>query len=257
MAGRIITGTVGLAVAAGAFVAPTSAQAAPKNSLFIHGTSKMASFASRAACNAHAQAEVRTVNANRNTKLVPELAEPGSLASGMRTTCYPLKSGKWSYLVAYYSKNGQPLMKSDKYVDIEQRFESDSPIDNEALLVRLHRVTKSASSMTMKQCNALANRDVATIKNTNSYRLLVGSSCGMAAGKISYQVIYGMAGQRAPIWRGDPQLAVGGPGDTDLAPMLDVLGYDYMSAWLGSGPSPAKAAQHAKAIAPLLKFARG
>ena len=100
----------GWAVALPSASASTSAQTYPN--VYFHGTTRMTSFSSRTTCDSYAKWELRQVTSN--THKAQLLGETYYYGYGNRLTCYPVQSGRWSYLIAYSALTNQPLNPADK-----------------------------------------------------------------------------------------------------------------------------------------------
>lgn len=249
---------VGLAVAAastgavgyGAVAAPATA-AGSSPAIYYHGTSRDAHFRDRATCEAYSRYWLKQVASKASqVTLIPAYSEPGVTGPDQRASCYPVSTGQWTYLVAYFLKKGAPLTRTDHLVDLNTRFSPAFPADDEAQYAYLHQVTQSAASTSVATCNKYANATAATIRSRTNLRLLVGQSCFSAEGKVGYTVLYTATKAGAAIARGDQHQLVG----TTLAnafPMLDVLGYDY--TYLAN---PTEQAQLAKRHAQVLKMTK-
>ncbi|MBO1755084.1 hypothetical protein [Allobranchiibius sp. CTAmp26] len=210
-------------------VSPARASAATeKNSVYYHGTTREAQFTSRATCDAHARAEVKVVQAHPSQAVViPAFSPPGVVGPELRTTCYPVASGHWSYLIAYFAKKGVPLSKYDRYVDVNSRMFSPAfPPDDERAYLYVHQVSHTARYWSVATCNKYANATTATVRSRSSLRLLISQQCFSQAGKVGYFVAYSGSTPARGVAKGDgPQLV--GASASDAFPMLDVLGYDY------------------------------
>lgn len=218
---------------------PARASAATeKNSVYYHGTTREAQFASRATCEAHARAEVKVVQAHPSqVALIPALSPPGISGPQLRTTCYPVASGQWSYLIAYFAKKGVPLSKYDRYVDLGSRFNGPGfPPDDERAYLYVHQVSHTAQYWSVATCNKYANAITAKVGARASLRLLVAEQCFSQSGKVGYAVLYSGPTRAPGVAKGDgPQLV--GTTASNSFPMLDVLGYDY--SYLSDQPFPA------------------
>ena len=224
-------------------VSPGNASAATeKNSVYYHGTTREAQFTSRATCDAHARAEVKLVQSRPSQAvIIPALSPPGVSGSQLRTTCYPVASGHWSYLVAYFAKKGVALSKYDRYVDQQTRFTSPAfPPDDERTYLYLHRVSHSADYWSVATCNKYANATTATVTSRGSLRLLLSEQCFSERGVVGYLVAYAGPTPGLAVARGDVQQLVGTTA-SNAFPMLDVLGYDY--SYLSDQPEPALLAE--------------
>lgn len=225
---------VGLTVAAastgaagyGAIAAPASA-AGSGAAIYYHGTSRDAHFGDRATCEAYSRYWLKQIASKPSqVSLIPAYSAPGMTGPEQRTSCYPVSTGQWTYLVAYFLKKGAPLTGSDHLVDLNTRFGPAFPADDEAQYAYLHQVRQSAASSSVATCNKYANATAATIRSRSNLRLLSAESCFSGSGEVGYSVLYTAPKAGATLARGDQSQLVG----TTLRnafPMLDVLGYDY------------------------------
>lgn len=230
----------------GASAAPASASGSQVG-IYYHGTSRDAHFRDRATCEAYSRYWVKQIASRpAQTTLIPALSSPGMTGPELRTSCYPVSTGQWTYLVAYFLKKGAPLTRSDHLVDLNTRFGPAFPADNEATFGYLHQVTQSANSISVAACNKNANAAAATIRSRSNLRLLVAESCFSQAGRVGYSVLYSAPKAGAAFARGDESQLLG-TTVSNVFPMLDVLGYDYTYL---AGPTAKKqlAKRHAQVL---------
>ena len=205
----------------------TASAATEANSVYFHGTTREAQFTSRATCDAHARAEVAVVASHPSqATLIPAFSPPGIRGSELRTTCYPVASGKWSYLIGYFAKKGVALSRYDHYVDLGARFGPGFPTDDERVFLYTHHVEHSATYWSVATCNKYANGTTATVASRAALRLLQSQQCFSQGGKVGYSVFYSGPTRGLGVARGDGPALVGTTA-SDIFPMLDVLGYDY------------------------------
>lgn len=210
----------------GAVSAPASA-AGSTNAIFYHGTSRDAHFQSRATCEAYSRYWVKQIASKpAQVTLIPAYSDPGITGPESRTSCYPVSTGQWSYLIAYFAKKGVPLTKYDHFVNIDDRFGPALKADNEATWGYLHAVARPSTYWSVATCNKSANWTASKVGSNANVRLVNAQLCASSSGEVSYGVLYLAARPGAQVIAGDESALLG----TTVAsgfPMLDVLGYDY------------------------------
>lgn len=240
----------GLTLAAG------PAQAAPahaKGSVFLHGTTKMASFPTRAKCEGHAAYELKLVaNASKSVTPLPGLRIANSVGPELRFSCYPVRNGQWTYLTAYTSKSGAPLASSDLYVDTSSnrsaQVDNGTSVDSQNVWPFAHRIVSDSKTTSVAQCNGPLKFIVEKILQSPSLRLIgTDTSCVAANGKVGYEADYA-----STTANGLPYDKAGGEFE-QTQPMLDALGYAYpgQSAVLNR----TKLARHSNALTPFHRTA--
>ncbi len=224
-----ILGTVataaGLAVT-GLSVTAGSAHAAPhaKGSIYVHGTRSMTNFPSRSTCGAYAKWAVAQVGKSKG-KVLPGYGSAQERGPELRTTCYPVQGGRWTYLIGYRSATGSPAIAGDRYINPATRDSGpgSSFPDGDNVWIYEHFVQFNAKTTSMKTCNAhiaWALNQVA--KNPNARLGYAWTVCdeGDDPGTIAYDVGYLATAKNKGI-PGDRAYDVKG------VPMLELLGYDY------------------------------
>ena len=224
VAGATALAGTGIAMSTAPAHAAAPAAAHAKGSVYLHGTSSSAHFWSRSDCNSHATWEVGQVKkASTTAALLPGVTDSSGHGQELRTTCYPVQGAQWSYLVAYKSKTGNPLVGSDRYVDTAGRDQGTGTKvpDAENVIVFDHMVEKQAGSVSMKTCNGWL-KWFEKLVTTNPHARLLGADnvCVNDEDGIGYDVAYFSTTKTASL-RGDHPYSIQG------IPMLDVLGYDY------------------------------
>ncbi len=221
LAGATALAGTGIAIAAG------PAQAAPAHapgSTFIHGTTRLAQFSTRTNCEAHAVYELKLVANNSNTTALGAVQRPNAVGSELRFSCYPLRTGRWSYLTAYTSKSGAPIQSQDLYFDPSNRAaqkKAGTNIDSEIVYAFAH-VTIHTTATKTSTCNAQRDFIVKKILQSPSLRLIAADkTCVVAGGKVGYEADYASTTRT-----GLPYDRVA-TGITAEQPMLDALGYKY------------------------------
>ncbi|MBO1753622.1 hypothetical protein [Allobranchiibius sp. CTAmp26] len=201
--------------------APTAVHA--KGSVYLHGTSTAAHFWSRSDCNTHASWEMNHIkNATTVAALLPATTDPSSHGE-LRFTCYPVQGAQWSYVVAYKSTTGNPVAKSDRYVDVAGRNNGTATSTPDADNVWLfdHGVRKASGSVSVKTCTGwLKWFENLVTTNPHARLALTDNSCSGNSAGTGYDVVYFSTTKTAGL-RGDH------PFDIRGIPMLDVLGYNY------------------------------
>ncbi|UIJ36018.1 hypothetical protein [Allobranchiibius sp. GilTou73] len=246
-AGSALTGWGGSPVRASA--------ATEKNSVYYHGTTREAQFTSRATCDAHARAEVKLVQAHPSQAVViPAASAPGVTGPELRTSCYPVASGHWSYLIAYFAKNGVPLSKYDHYVNLDNRFDPGFPQDDERVYLYEHTAIHPAAYWSVATCNKYANGTASTVRSRASLRLLFGQECSSGRGVVGYSVFYSAPALGMAAVRGDTVQLVGTTVNNSFA-MMDALGYDY--TYLSGPIGLVSASTHQAALRARLQTVRG
>ncbi len=221
LAGATALAGTGIALAAG------PAQAAPAHapgSIFIHGTTKLAKFSTRTNCEAHAVYELKLVVKNANTTPLGAVQRTNATGPELRFSCYPLRSGEWSYLTAYTSKNGAPIQSQDLYFNpatrAAQKF-AGTNIDSQSVYAFAH-VTVNQPGTKTSTCNGQLDFIVKKILRSPSLRLIAtDKTCVVAGGRARYESDYASTTRT-----GLPYDKVA-TGVTAEQPMLDALGYKY------------------------------
>ncbi len=222
----------GAIAAAGITLAAAPAHAAPAHkagSVFLHGTTHMAQFWSRTDCDAHARYEVQVVTkASATATLLPAAQRTNAVGPELRFTCYPLRSGMWSYLTAYTSKTGNPVMSADLYVDTTNRaaqIDAGTSIDTQDVWPFAHMISEDAATHSAATCQAQRDYIVKQIQSSTSLRLIgADKTCTLANGRRSYEADYASTSPG-----GLPYDHVA-TNASQQQPMLDTLGYKYAGA---------------------------
>lgn len=128
----------------GLTVTAPGAMAKESPTVYVHGGSSSVTFTSRAACNTQAAAAVAKVRSQpRQARL---LGETRYFGYGDRLTCYPVHTGRWTYLVAYEALSNRALWQGDRAYP---RFGS-AAVDGERIWGREH----APSFTSKKDCDA-------------------------------------------------------------------------------------------------------
>ncbi|NYJ73545.1 hypothetical protein [Allobranchiibius huperziae] len=210
---------VGL-VATSALLGTSAAHASASTSsaggpVFVHGLRYLAHFDSRAVCDSHAQWAVDQVSkAGSGMTLLPSL---GYSRTSAPTECYPIVnrdypgySGEWSYVVAYRSVTGKPLLSPvDVKVDPGQSHPPAVNPDHDSVYGYAHKVAFSTKTTSLQACNNKLNWSAnAVLANPNAHLSYASKTCStqdqLLPGYIGYEVDYlgtseniGLAGDRA------------------------------------------------------------
>lgn len=220
--GLALTGTaVGLTAPA---QAATSSGTSAHASVYLHGTKAMAKFRSLGTGEAHAGWEVEQVKASGTANLLPMFSDQSTHGQELRFTCYPLQNGNWSYLVAYRSSTGKPVLRADRKVEVAHRAvygPAKKAVDRENVWDYRDNVWATGAGATSKNCAGWLNWfDNLVVTNPRTRLVNSFNECYTEPAVAAYTVEYLATSSTAGL-RGDK------PRNLSAEPMLDTLGYNY------------------------------
>lgn len=206
------------AAATTALAAPAQAATHSAGSVYVHGTTHLASFATNAECARYARSSWDLLSRNRST--ATPLGAPSTNLQGQefRFMCYPAAHSRWSYATAYTSKTGVPLRSSDLYIDPTGRDTTQKSADTESVWTYEHENRSPNGSITIDKCTANLSAIVGAVKRSSKARLVSADGrCYEYKGKTGYSVSYLGSSSTAGVAK-DRALA-------QSVRILDALGY--------------------------------
>lgn len=202
-----ILATAALAITGTGVGLTAPAVAATTPDVYIHGTTRMASYASRGTCNVHAATEVRKVTTHSaQAQMVAAWPYFGYPDPSERMTCCPVQGGRWSYIVAYKALSGKPLSPVDKLYPRT----GSATLDAEAMWA-FSRYREYPSA---KKCERAFNATLAKVVDARNRKLSFGTYPCMSHGPEAFAFLVGYFATSS---------SAGLRGDTPLSHTFNVL----------------------------------
>jgi len=182
--GRLVAPLAIAASAWGIAVAP-SASGTESADVYVRGTTRMASFASRATCDRIAASELQKVTSDPQVaRLLGPWPYGGYPDAKERLTCYPVQGARWSYVIAYEALSGKALSRNDVLYPREGTVTLD--VEN------VWAFTRYRSYATVKACNRAFESVVARVEEARNRKLGFGTHpcITLGPGTVAFTINY-------------------------------------------------------------------